>query len=267
MESPEWVKLPWNDIPKSHFHQLLDIMARLANGIEVGYQLFANPSQPPNPATLLPAVSGIIERCWISDARLRCFYQVFEKETPGPLHWPKLSTGDDRPGDDPKLGKVFPVAFHFTNRRTAHTCMLYWAACSILWSGMRYLYGVLAAIHSLQAVQNLEGSNSHDSSGLDSPIGFDISQLPPLEHREDTVPLARNICQSTEYMVEDSAGPVGPAYAVFALKVAIETFNDSPGCDRELKWAMAVMDKIAGAGVRIMSHIPEPITHHTFLPG
>jgi hypothetical protein len=54
--------------------------------------------------------------------------------------------------------------------------------------------------------------------------------------------------------------------AVFPLKVAIETFHDAEGCERELAWALANMAKIGG-GVQIMNHLGVKMTDHSYLPG
>ena len=264
-------------------------MAELADVIGAGYRLFEDPTQALEPAKFVLAILDIIDRCWKMDAKLRRFFENLERETDGPIYWPNLSTSNDNSTDDPKLGKVFPVAFHFSNIRMAHMCMLYWADCSILWVGMGYLYKVLAGYLAAQGSQNLKklwssmgylykklagflgakGSQNSEAerSDLNHATGLDMTQLPPLGHREDTVCLARNICQCMEFMLQDSSGTMGPISSVFALKVAIETFNDSPGCDRELQWALDIMDQITGQGLRVLAHLPIKMTEHAFLPG
>ena len=54
--------------------------------------------------------------------------------------------------------------------------------------------------------------------------------------------------------------------AVFPLKVAIETLYDAH-CERELLWAQAAMARIDQTGIKLMKHLPAPLTDHAYIPG
>jgi hypothetical protein len=107
--------------------------------------------------------------------------------------------------------------------------------------------------------------NSNTPSAKDESL-LDITQLPPLGHRTDVTSMAKNICQAVEYCLGDEHRGLGARAAVFPLKVAIETLHDAH-CDRELLWAQAAMARADQTGIRIMKHLPDPMTDHAFLPG
>lgn len=209
----------------------------------------------------LPRALQILDQCWKVDVRLRSFYHRFEKEAFGPIYWAELSKQNQDPIVDTSLGNTFPVAFRFQNLKFAHICMQYWATLSILWSGMGLLYHILATF------DGVIDPNASNREGCDPSPSFKVAQLPPLEHRTDVTSLAKKICQSLEFCMQDGLGGMGPTSAIFPLKAAIETLHSSPGCDRELAWAEAAMQKINGTGVRILNHLGAPLTDRGILPG
>jgi hypothetical protein len=270
MSRPEWLEVPFRGHPKTPFHQLLDIVAALPNAIEQGYQIRGS-----DPTSRLLAIQGVIESCWEIDAKLRQFFEELERASLGPLYWPELSK-EDNPADDAQLGKVFPVAFYFSNPRMAHICMLYWAALVILWSGLSYTYKITANLRRIvtecrdsncceDPTNETTCSSSAKARKLRSAISK-INNLPPLEHRQDVVSISRNICQSVEYCMQDELQGLGPGLAYFPLKVAVETFNDYPDCSRELLWAKAAMEKVSGSSLRLLKFPSRPVTHKLYVP-
>jgi len=205
LSKSEWISLPWEGFRKPLAAHLLDLTASMAGIIECGYRLLDKPVEPLEPAELLVQALEIVNGCWKLDVQLRAFYNRLEKEVSGPVYWAKLSSRKLCLVEDPTLGTVFPVSFQFSDLSTAHICMLYWATLSILWSGMGFLYQVLAdsklqhvsSQDSVTPNENPFNENRHHPS-------FSTSQLPPLEHRTDVATLAKNICQSLEFCIEVS---------------------------------------------------------------
>jgi hypothetical protein len=223
-------------------------MSSLPSIIADGYELLAPQVETgfSDPTAALLGIFGLLDRCWKLDARFRAFYAALEQKSLGPIYWPELPKQDELDTEDPDLGRVFPVAFHFPNLEMAHLCIMYWASSAILWSGMAFSYKIL------------------EQFKLDAQL----AQFPRLEHRRDVASLARNICQSVEYLMLTEYKVHGKTAAVFPLKVAIETLNDASGCERELKWALNAMGRISGiGGVKLMNHIGVALTDHAFLPG
>lgn len=225
--------------------------------LAMGFDILSTPSGIENPLAFLPQLLSLVTECWKLDTRLNAFYKRLEKSTPGPVYWSRLSNGFNASisvGDAGEgFGGVFPVAFQFEDPETARTCMVYWASLAILWSGMKYIYSLLSPVASFL------------------PLIAPGASLPPLEHRTDTIPLAKNICQSVEYIISQSpeAGASGATSIVFPLKVATETFGDGAAagekCERELEWAKNLIARI-GKGLRLLNNVDGPLERHTFIP-
>lgn len=264
LTNDDWASLPWQGFQKPLAAHLLDLTAKMSGIVESGYNLLYHRKEQLEPSDLLVRTLAIVDQCWKLDIRLRSFYNRFKKETSGPVYWAELSKFIVSPIEDPTLGAVFPVAFRFPDMETAHICLLYWATLSILWSGMGFLYNVLAGFQL-----HLESQKSTPSTGEaegSSTPGFSTADLPPLEHRADVAALAKNICQSVEFCTQAGIGAF-PATIVFPLKVAIETLHSSPDCGRELAWAEAAWGKIHGTGIRLLSHLGDHLTSRSYLPG
>jgi hypothetical protein len=272
LSSPPWIHLPWKSHEKTQYDKFLDTMALLPQVIADGYSIVdtmqrAAETQTLDPSTLFVKILELVDRCWKLDAKFRAFYVELEKENLGHLYWPELSAGIITIADESGLGKVFPVAFQFLNIQMTHICMLYWASSAILWTGMVFIYKLIAGFQAQAAlIQPPEDPDKPDNENGRPPI-FSINQLPPLEHRVDVASLAKNICQSVEYSVQHEERAIWKTRAVAPLKVAIETFHDTPGCERELEWGLAAMESITGGGVRILGHLGGKLTDHGFLPG
>jgi hypothetical protein len=246
-------------------------MAIVSSIVADGYRMLQGPiegTQTVDPTVMLMTILGLVNRCWKVDSQLRNLYADLERDTLSPLYWPELSSTEiESLDDDPKFGKVFPVSFKFSNIRTAHICMLYWAITAILWSGMAYVYRLLAAVDAMNSLTTADHFTHDDTAAEKTGSQFDITQLPPLEHRTDVASLARSICQSIEYCLDSDQPDMAARAAVFPLKVAIESLHNAPGCERELVWAQAAMTRINESGVRLMNHLPVPMTDRSFLPG
>jgi hypothetical protein len=264
---------PFKHHPKTQFQKFLDIMALLPNIIGDGYSMLQRPIETltVDPSALFIGVLELTERCWSLDAKLQVFYKDMERDNLGPLHWPELAAGLVSTEDETNLGKVFPVAFQFQNLRLAHLCMLYWASSAILWSGMSFTYRLIAGFQAMAMAASTSISVDAASSSnniINNPLqDFDITRLPPLEHRANVASLARNICQSLEYCLSTGQHGLGKTMSALPIKVAIETFHDADGCERELAWATKAMEIISGDGARIMGHLGIKWTDHAFLPG
>jgi hypothetical protein len=233
-------------------HVLLDVQAEIASSLASGYALLSTPVA--NPLSLLNQLLTLIHRFWELDDRLQDFYKQLQSQSSGPLYWPHLSNRSNKPvefqgaGEE---GEIFPVSFHFKDVDTCLNCMRYWATLTILWSGMKFSYTLLSSLNT----------------SLPAAVSEISSQIPPLEHRADVAAMAKNICQSVEYLIAENS-QTGTGRAMFPLKVAVEALGDmrESGCEREFEWAKGVIGRIAGRGARIMRHLDRPIEQHAFVP-
>jgi hypothetical protein len=228
----------------------------------------------PGPIAMREA-ADMLDHCWKLDALLQEFYAELEASHPGPLYWPQFSNRDN-PADDPELGKVFPVAFHFSNLKMAQTLIMYWAVLLMLYQGLNDLHGLVymlkqqlgspitpvdsnnVSLEEVETSTTSDGSRTGDTGQQASQsgtptTGLDWNNLPPLEHRVDILSIARNICQSVEYCMQDHMLGSGPAVVVAPLNIVLATLKSRPDFQREIYWAAAVVDEIRRKGMRILS--------------
>jgi hypothetical protein len=121
----EWIHLPFKERPKCVFHRPLDVAAIVPDIIADGYRMLKGPLEGTatfDPTVILLTTLGLIDRCWKVDLQLQNLYQTLEGEAVGPVYWPELST-EIEGIDIEELVKVFPVAFKFSDMRTAHVCI------------------------------------------------------------------------------------------------------------------------------------------------
>jgi hypothetical protein len=269
LADPEWTDSPWRNIPKTPLDEILDRTAALANLFVEGFDV-----EGLEFTRFLPAALKIVDRCWKIEAELRQLFTDLENGNSGPLYWPKLSTAVS-PADDEVLGKVFPVAFHFTNLRTAATCMIYWASVILLWAVLSHVYQLLGALkvdNTTTATDSPENVCCHDDNGSHNACGckdksstpqttaatttpFDMNQLLPVEPRIDVLAASRNICQSLEYCMQEEMKGLGPTVTVIPLMAVIDILPNFPHCSRELAWAKALSEEFSEKGLRLMKYL------------
>ena len=198
----------------------------------------------------------IIDQCWEVDAALGRFYEEYTANLPDRLYWLKLSKTSDGLGEE----KVFPVAFHFIDLRTANTLMYYWSTLLMLWSGLCRLYQHISNLDSQGfSIYNMHVSGSEDDrspseSTLPRPTA---DRLPLLVHRTDFASVAWNICQSVEYCMQEDMLDFGPQSVAVPLQIVVETLRGIPTYSRQLLWAEKVLEQVTRRGIRILKYALE----------
>jgi hypothetical protein len=130
----------------------------------------------------------------------------------------------------------------------ANTLMFYWASELMLWNGLFQLYGVVSSIQLDKRTTSVEDDEDEVSTK------YDMSQLPPLRHRTDLGAVARNICQSVEYCMQDEMRSAGPASVIAPLHILIDTLKHHKQYQRELMWAKAAVDRVEKRGMRFLRY-------------
>ena len=226
-----WMDGPWRERPKRPMDVLFD---HVAQAPAIFNQVQALRSLQPH--EVLPATLQIITKCWEMDDKLRIFYDNLESSSLGPLYWPEFS----------KAESIFPVAFHFSDLNTANMLMLYWTTLTMLWSGLSKLYELLSSLAQIEM----------DSGGIyDSSPSYHISLLRPLDHRVRYISMARNVCQSVEYCIQDQMLGFGSSTVVAPLTILTETLRDDPNFASEMLWIKETFKTIDAQGIKILSHI------------
>jgi hypothetical protein len=214
-------------------------------------------------------LSGLemIDQCWKLDAKMQRWYKDLESSTPGPLYWPQFSK-QESPTDDPELGKLFPVAFHFPSLFTASTIMMYWTAQVMVWSMLARAYGKVPTVLDYGTISSQPQKRSLNwraevICSCEEPTRsvcfkhVDISQLPPLEHRVDWArSAARNLFQSVEYCMQDEMLVVGPQLVAPLVAIVLDCLVKEPGdWSRETLWAKEIGEMVDVRGQRLIKYM------------
>ncbi|KAJ9365595.1 transcriptional regulator family: Fungal Specific TF [Paecilomyces variotii] len=280
ISSSTWTSIPWINIPKTEFDQFFDLFVRGPATFQAVDRL-----DGAEPLEKLRIALSIVHSCWELDADLATFYEQFEKSSLGPLYWPEFAKpriyrkgqrdtdndyADDDDDDDDAWNNIslFPISLHFPNLGTARTIILYWATLTMLWSGLYQLYGLIYALKETIIDPNSNNEHEREDHNTNTPptsaansntndtdtnnLTFLITHLPPLDHRRDFASMARNVCQSVEYCMQEEMLGLGPIILPAPLGIVIDTMKGYESFAREVRWARKVMRRISEGGLRIL---------------
>ncbi|KAJ9265240.1 transcriptional regulator family: Fungal Specific TF [Paecilomyces variotii] len=286
ISSSTWTSIPWTNIPKTEFDQFFDLFVRGPATFQAVDRL-----DTAGPLEKLRIALSIVHSCWELDSDLTMFYEQFEKSSLGPLYWPEFAKplthrkkgqndngydyADDDDDDDAWNNiSLFPISLHFPNLGTARTIILYWATLTMLWSGLYQLYGLIYALKETILDPNSNSEHEREDHNTNTPppptpsatkfdsntndtdaenLTFQITHLPPLDdHRRDFASMARNVCQSVEYCMQEEMLGLGPIILPAPLGIVIDTMKGYESFAKEVRWARRVMRRISEGGLRIL---------------
>lgn len=229
LSGPEWVERPWKLLPKTTLDELIDV---LFNFHSINQQ-FNDISHGTNQTVLQVGFREIIAKCLKVESALRGLYGNFEKSASGLLYWPELSTLESSP-DDARLGKVFPVSFHFPAFFVAQVVTTYWVGMMAVHHLLMLTYDKLAEIESSAAFTSTTSSLPNVPSNLRSR-----------EHSNEWKAMTRNICQSVEYFLQDKMGISGPLAILAQLCGCKRNLENVPeDWSREISWMADFIERI-----------------------
>ncbi|KAK4206546.1 hypothetical protein QBC37DRAFT_434778 [Rhypophila decipiens] len=261
LADPEWRELPWScpngkRIAKTPFDCLIDILLDIP---EIGPKRQKVEAMT-DPKRILSGCIANINEGYALESRLAEWFDSYKETIPGGLYHPKLTTVDSVV-DDVERGKLFPVAFHFPAFMVGQNLVYYWVGLMSVQAHLSFSYTTL---EQLMAVLDAMGRDSLSCSCITdnaSPeagnlkslrcLGhFNINMLPTLGHREEWPrTTAYNICQSTEYFLEDKIQGFMPASVLPALVLVKGFWKFAPGnMSREIAWIDDMLGKISASG-------------------
>jgi hypothetical protein len=173
----------------------------------------------------LSSATALLQRCWELDAKLCKFFEDLGASSPKSLYWTKPCDGSDR--GPPEHTELFPERFMFQDMKIAETLMLYWSLRAILLS-------LICRIH-----RHL------------TEYGGSSATLPPVEQAYKFPKMARNVCQSVEFCLEDKTTFRGPMTAIAPLRMAFDTLGTWPGFEREVEWIRTALLRVQTHGMHI----------------
>jgi len=228
-----------------------------------------------DPLKLLRHAADAVRRCWRVDHALASWYARLETSVAGPLYWAELSAAESSRADDPELGRLFPVQFHFPSLFLAQTAMLYWIGQIITYCQLRKMYARLQHIAAAAHGGGDDDDAQQAGCTCDNGWGYVViegaddvasvpaclvhfrpAMLPPLGHREWPRAVAKKVCQSVSFFLQDRMGYVGLSTSVPPL-IFVRLYLDDFGedCSRERIWIQEMLERIKEKGGKLAAYI------------
>jgi hypothetical protein len=240
LSRPEWLERPWKSITKTPYDELINWLFSLPDVIGQ----FDAVAQETDHTKLRAGLHDIIEKYSEIDTVLQRLYANFDQSVSGPLYWAALSTLDSCVDND-QHGKAFPVSFHFPNFSIALIVATYWSNMMVVHIQLMYVYAKLAAVESPEDIsggaQDTQCSTAADSKSYEAMQFYERSR----EHASKWTTMAKNICQSGEYFMQDNMGAHGALSIITLLSGCYSCFENSPSdWSREINWIAEYMCRI-----------------------
>jgi hypothetical protein len=171
------------------------------------------------------------------------------------LYLPVLFTSDNA-ADTSELGELVPIWFQFPAYAVAQPLLLYWLGLFIVHRHLCLVYQILGGL--VKAEDQRRGSVRVRTTTISTcPRHFKPQMLPPLGHRtEGSRTLGSNICQSTEYLLQDEMRSMGPSLMMLVLIVVRASWqNESCEMSRYILQINNILAKIQTKGNEIAESI------------
>ncbi|CZR61803.1 uncharacterized protein PAC_11700 [Phialocephala subalpina] len=211
----DWLTIPWTTMPKSDFHHLLDIMAKIPTLAEATERI----SKESNSQDIDSQWIECLRRNWDVHNQLDNFYEELSRrsteqlytETPATIFCTKSNI---------ELEDIFPVSLHFPTFEIARIHLFYWAA--LLW------------IHNNISI--LQPSPSSPTTPSQQPL------------LTCSLEIATQIAQSMQYLLSPEMHTRGPQNVFHPLRIAQQVFSKKDQDGREVKWCKGVFEEVDARG-------------------
>ncbi|KAL8692937.1 MAG: hypothetical protein Q9218_002139 [Villophora microphyllina] len=235
---PEWQSGPWKEHVKSPDQQLYDVGIALTGILARAY---TTKSISDN-STFAWERAALVQECQDLDGKLDDWFGQLSEDIPTPHYWPEFSRMET-PSNNSTADIVFPVSFHFPNIYVAKLLIDYWAISIMLHSTIKLLYQSLAGVFKPNRPEHPADDQGARAKAILSP-GYDAPLRKKIADPTLLKSLGKNIAQSMEYCLSNDMGILGPQWALFGLRVALQTYRYGPP-SKELQWLQAIHDRIS----------------------
>jgi hypothetical protein len=202
---------------------------------------------------ILDSTYGLVEECMRTDQTLEDIYEDLRLQLEGPLYWPVLSPSFKDSGHDQGL---FPVIYEFPDLRTATLLMLYWATKAMLWATLSNLYDVihLQGVHGITVPIVEVTSEKHEPSSSDDEQTSTERNAPTMGDGQNYLRMARNVCQSLEYCLQEDMSLLGMLAASVPVIITVWAIRYRHNDEAELAWLMGASQRMR-QGLRMWTYI------------
>jgi hypothetical protein len=248
----DWRHMPWPS-RKAPFDEVVDFILEAPKFMAQSDSI----NMLTSPQSILAASLKTISATQDFNTRLMKWYAGFSASHPGGLYHARLSTRESC-SDNPELGKVFPVAYHFPSLPIAQTMLYFWMCQVIAHAHLCSQYAKLERL--MKTLEPIAADIPCLCSGVTDAYRpgvclrhFEVRSLVPLGHfAEWPSSVAYNICQSIDYCLQHSNKVYGPATSLPALALVREHWKRSDGeWAREISWVNDTIRLIASKDYRI----------------
>jgi hypothetical protein len=235
---------PWKELPKTHLDRVTDCLVAAPGILErVPLLRYLSPHQQAE------LILELVDECWLVDKKLHMIDSEIQSASSSPLYT-TVSSRINPLADQGGCINMFPLSFCFSEPAIASALTLLWATRSMLWSGLGSLYKHYEMLEGYYSL-NLGLLNEHTS--ICEHLGS-MKCLPALEHREDYLSMAHNVCQSVEYFLQDEMGMIGALSVTPAIGLVIDALKNWPNHSEEIQWLHASLGLIGSKGARVLDY-------------
>jgi hypothetical protein len=226
--------------------RIADCLAAMPSILQRYDQLSSLPRQE-----VLDSTYGLVDECLTIDQTLQEIYEDLRLQVDGPLYWPVLSPSFKDSAHDQGL---FPVIYHFPDLKTASLSMLYWGSKALLWATLSNLYDVIQLQgHSITVpIVEVISEKADLSPNIDE---ISVERDSPALHDEQNYKImARNVCRSLEYCLQEDMSLLGILAASVPVVLALWAIRQRHNDEAELACLMGATQKMR-QGLRMWQYI------------
>ncbi|KAH8901329.1 hypothetical protein GQ53DRAFT_800818 [Thozetella sp. PMI_491] len=252
LSTHEWLEEPWvSRTPKDSNDKITDIMLKLPaiykyDGM-IGDRTLRLRER---------IVAGLqcVRACWRFDQALTDWLKELGEKYPGPLFWVSTTKADINPlqgKDESPVIALFPAIYEFPSYMLAYALLRYWISRVIVSYHLCQTYQTLESLVAERGATKREVvectcTNSPNTKMASCLRHFSLDQLPPLGYRKNwTQSIARNICQSIDFFMQDKWKMVGRVVLMPPVKIMQSYWEiDENDRTRELAWATETITRI-----------------------
>lgn len=164
------------------------------------------------------------------------------------------------PIDDDPSNRLFPFCFEFESLVVAVPVIMCWSVITQLYSNVIQIHDLVEArmgrritlqhlLSQANTIAATDTAGSQEASSQNIPIPKAGESRSIQDIREEGAKMARNVCQSLEYMHQIEMGTYGGHATTYPAWSARQFFRLHPGYEREASW-LQNMHKMEGPGTR-----------------
>jgi hypothetical protein len=168
LAEPEWLTVPWENIPKSDMDRLFDIQFGLPAIFEREGQL---EKEPPS-ATRTSDARKLLNRCNEIAMKFDDWYEELHSRSKEPLFWfiPRQThkEGPEILGFD--MCDLFPNYIQFVDLNTAFLHLYYWAVLSLFYHKIQHIHQLLSYDTPERSSTSPEPCTARSSPDISAPV-------------------------------------------------------------------------------------------------